>query len=61
MFLTLRAVAGVQHSRQTKPEPVIGLYGQLSDILQPDGGALARGKTAHTQSEYIWTLIALLQ
>ena len=60
-FPTLRFVARVEHSRQTKPQPVIRLHSQLSDVLQPDGGALSWRQTAHTQSEYIWTLLTLLQ
>lgn len=60
-FPTQRLVARVEHSRQTKPQPVICLHSQLGDILQPDGGALSWRQTANTQREYIWTLLTLLQ
>ena len=60
-FPTLRLVARVEHSRQTKPQPVISLHSQLSDVLQSDGGALSWRQTAHTQREYIRALITLLQ
>ena len=51
--LTLGLIAGVQHGRQAYPQPIVRLHGQLSDVLQPDGGALSRGKTAHVQLEHI--------
>lgn len=60
-FPTLRLVARVEHSRQTKPQPFISLHSQLSDVLQPDGGALSWRQTAHTQREDVWTLLTLLQ
>lgn len=60
-FPTLWMVARVEHSRQNKPQPFISLHSQLSDVFQPDGGALSWRQTAHTQRENIWTLITLLQ
>ena len=60
-FPTLRLIAGVEHSRQAESQAIVSLQSQLSNILQPDGGALPWRQTAHTQGEYIRALLALLQ
>ncbi|TNN60224.1 hypothetical protein EYF80_029559 [Liparis tanakae] len=60
-FPTQRLVARVEHSGQTEPQPLVGLHSQLGDVLQPDGGALPWRQAAHTQGEYIRTLLTLLQ
>ena len=40
LLLTQRLVAWVEHGRQAESQAIVGLHLELSDVLQPDGGAL---------------------
>lgn len=58
---TCWCVSGVEYSRQTEAQGVIGLNSELGDVDDGDGSVLTRWETPNTQSEHIRTLCALFQ